>query len=63
MVKWTNKDPGPHTVTSDPAAPVSFGSGNLDSGGTYSFTFTQGGTYAYHCDYHATMHGTVIVQA
>jgi len=59
-VTWTNADGRPHTVTSDGGA---FDSGNLDEGGAFSFTFSEPGTYTYHCNYHGEMQATVIVQA
>jgi plastocyanin len=34
-----------------------------DNGGTYSFTFKEAGTYAYFCQVHPTMKGTVTVLA
>ena len=57
-VTWTNKDSVTHTVTSDTGA---FASGNLAPGKTFSFTFNQAGTFAYHCNIHTYMHGTVVV--
>jgi plastocyanin len=53
-----------HTVTSDTGAPVTFDSGALGSGGTFTFTFASPGTVNYHCTPHAGigMVGTVIVQ-
>ena len=57
-VTWTNNDSVTHTVTSDTGA---FSSGNLDPGQTFSFTFSQAGTFAYHCSIHTSMHGTVTV--
>jgi len=57
-IKWTNKDAVIHTVTSDNGL---FDSGNISSGGTYSFTFTASGTYKYHCTPHPSMTATVIV--
>jgi len=59
-VTWTNADDRPHTVTSQDGA---FDSGNLDEGGTFSFTFTAAGTYAYLCEYHPDMRATIVVQA
>ena len=59
-VVWTNNDSSPHTVTSNGG---SFDSGNMAPGQTYSFTFSEPGTYTYHCTYHPWMVGTVIVKA
>jgi plastocyanin len=58
-VTWTNKDSTTHTITSDTGA---FNSGNLSQGATFSYTFADRGTFAYHCSIHPTMKGTVIVQ-
>ena len=57
-IKWTNKDAIAHTVISDA---VLFDSGNMNSGATFNYKFTQAGTYNYHCTYHSMMTGTVIV--
>ena len=57
-VKWTNSDSSPHTVTADNG---SFESDSLSNGGTFSQTFNQAGTFAYHCEIHPTMQGTVQV--
>ena len=64
-VFWTNNDPAPHTVTSDTAGAFDSGTtGPLtNQGGTFQFTFTSPGTYAYHCSFHPWMQGTVIVKA
>lgn len=49
-----------HTTTSDASL---WNSGNLTSG-TFQFTFTQAGTFAYRCTVHPDeMRGTIIVQA
>lgn len=63
-VTWTVMGTMYHTVTSDAAAPVTFNSGNLVPGQTFSYTFTSPGTVGYHCTYHVSygMKGTVIVQ-
>lgn len=58
-VKWTNKDGVTHTVTSNSGE---FNSGNIGSGGTYSFTFTKAGSFPYRCTIHSNMTGTVTVQ-
>lgn len=57
-VTWTNADDRPHTVTSNDGA---FDSGNLDEGQSFSFTFTEPGTYAYRCNYHTEMQATIVV--
>jgi plastocyanin len=58
-VTWTNSDSMPHTATDEDDR---FDSGNLDPGQSFSFTFTAPGTYAYRCDYHSNMAGTIVVQ-
>jgi plastocyanin len=58
-VTWTNSDTAPHTATQDGGG---FQSGRLDNGSTYSFTFDTPGTYEYHCEFHANMHGTIVVK-
>jgi plastocyanin len=60
-VNWTNKDPYPHTVTSDDGSFQS--SGDLGMGQSHSSTFMSPGTFAYHCVYHSFMTGTVTVAA
>lgn len=59
-VTWTNTDDSPHTVTADGGA---FDSGNLDEGLSFSFTFTEPGTYTYVCNYHDEMRATIVVEA
>jgi hypothetical protein len=39
-----------------------FDSGILDPGGTFSWTFTDPGAIAYHCQLHPSMRGTVVVE-
>lgn len=56
LVIWVNATQAPHTVTGS-----SFGSGTINPGGSYSFTFTSAGTYAYHCSFHPYMTGKVNV--
>jgi len=38
-------------------------SGNVAPGASFSHTFTTAGSFAYHCNYHAVMKGTVTVSA
>lgn len=59
-VVWTNRDSTSHTVTSDTGV---WDSGILMTGKTFSFTFAQAGTFAYHCNIHPNMHGTIVVTA
>lgn len=58
-VNWVNKDSFAHTVTSDDG--TTFNSGTLAGGATFSFTPTVAGSFAYHCNIHSNMHGTLIV--
>ena len=57
-VKWTNTTTVAHTVTSDTGV---FNSGIINPGGTFKFTFTQKGTFGYHCMIHPFMTATIIV--
>jgi len=61
VVTWTNQDGAPHTIVSDTGSPVAFSSDSLSSGASYSFMFTQPGTYTYHCSIHPSMKGTIMV--
>jgi plastocyanin len=61
-VTWTNKDSAPHIVVSDTGAPQAFSSESLSDGASFIFTFTQAGTYPYHCSIHPSMKGTIMVQ-
>lgn len=58
VVTWTNNDSVPHTVTGGTGGPAS---GQIAPGKTYQFTFSNVGTYAYHCSLHPTMLGTIVV--
>ena len=58
-VTWTNMDSAPHTVTSDSGSELS--SATLSNGQSYSHTFTEAGTFAYHCGVHPTMKAKVVV--
>ena len=55
---WTNADNATHTVTADDG---SFDSGNVASSATFTHTFATAGTFAYHCNIHSSMHGTITV--
>lgn len=58
-VKWVNQDSATHQVVSDTGL---FNSGDLSKGQSFSFTFNQTGTYAYHCMIHPSMTGSIVVQ-
>lgn len=61
-VTWMNQDTTAHTVTSDDMKnSVHFDSGTLQPGQSYSYTFSQMGTYTYHCAIHPDMTGSVNV--
>ncbi len=62
-VTWTNQDDIEHTVTSGtPDRPDGrFNSRLSGKGATFSFTFTQPGTYSYFCNRHQSMRGEVRV--
>ncbi|RME88605.1 MAG: hypothetical protein D6770_06610, partial [Anaerolineae bacterium] len=57
-VTWTNMDSAPHTVTADDG---SFDSGTLRNGDSFSFTFNEAGTFAYHCSIHPYMTASITV--
>jgi plastocyanin len=57
-VIWLNQDSAPHTATAEDG---SFDTGTLEQGKLKSETFKRAGTYAYVCEIHPTMHGTVEV--
>ena len=63
-VTWTNNTAVGHTVTSDDGKSFDSGMANpiAAQGGTFSFTFTKAGTFAYHCEIHPFMKATIIVQ-
>ena len=57
-VIWQNQDTAPHTATADDG---SFDTGTIEKGKIGSETFKEPGTYAYFCEIHPTMRGTVEV--
>ena len=60
-VTWSNKDDEPHGIA---ATGNTFPKSKpLDTGDSYSFTFTTPGTYQYFCYVHPYMTGTVVVEA
>jgi plastocyanin len=55
-VKVTNKDGTTHTFTANKGA---FDTGDIDGGSSATVTVKKPGTYAYHCNIHSSMTGTV----
>ena len=74
-VQWVNDGPAEHSATADGGAwnsqgltPPSGGGayGGATNGGTFQFTFTQTGTFTYHCMFHPpslypSFVGTIVV--
>ena len=57
-VTWQNQDAAPHTAT---AEDDSWDTGTIEKGKIGSETFKEAGTFAYYCEIHPTMKGTVEV--
>jgi plastocyanin len=51
-VRFVNRDQEAHTITA---------SEGLDTSGTWTHRFTKPGRYAYYCELHPYMKGTIIV--
>lgn len=59
-VDVSNSDSATHTVTSDMAG--LFKADDVKQGTPVTFTApSRAGTYTFHCDYHPSMHGTLVV--
>jgi len=58
-VVWVNKDPFPHTVTSQTGG---FESHAIAPGQSWSYTTTKAGVFPYLCTLHSTMHATLKVE-
>lgn len=58
-VRFVNHDQEAHTVTASDGR--SFDSEGLDVGGTWTHQFSKPGRYAYYCELHPYMKGTIIV--
>jgi plastocyanin len=57
-VTVTNNDNATHTVTSDDGTSFDV---TVPSGKTATFTAPAAGTFKFHCNIHASMHGTLTV--
>jgi plastocyanin len=58
-VVWTNGGQMVHTVTAEDG---SFDSGQIDPGDRRGITFSQAGTYPFHCTPHPFMRGEIVVR-
>jgi plastocyanin len=58
-VTWLNEDDIPHAIATNERQ---FKSHALDTGDSFSFTFTQAGSYDYFCSLHPHMKGKIIVK-
>jgi plastocyanin len=56
-VTWTNNDSVTHQIKSD-----TFNSSGLTNGQTFSFTFTNSGSFDYSCAIHPSMTGKIVVE-
>ncbi|MCH7907904.1 MAG: hypothetical protein IIB26_10795 [Chloroflexi bacterium] len=66
-VTWTNLDNAPHTVSHglspDVEASPQFRSGTFNKDGTFTHTFDTAGTFAYFCEVHPSMVGSITVES
>ncbi len=58
-VTWHNADAFAHTVTSDDG--TTFNSGSVAGNGSFSYVANTAGTFAYHCNIHSGMTGSLVV--
>lgn len=59
-VTWKNEDSSNHTISSDSGSTLN--SSTVAKGETYSKKFDEIGTFNYHCDFHSSMTGIVVVE-
>lgn len=57
--RWVNRGPATHWVIADRGA---FDSGPLARGATFTFTVRTEGVLEYHCNFHPSMKGQVVVE-
>lgn len=60
-VTFGNEDLVPHTATADDKGKA-FESGSIAANGTWRFTARRKGVVTYHCRFHPTMKGTLVVR-
>ena len=60
-VTWTNLDSTPHQIINNPTGTAGLGqlfrSSPLETGQSFSYTFTSTGMFPYHCNIHPNMVG------
>ncbi len=62
-IQWSNDGTTTHTTTSLPGDPQSWDSGVMNSGDTYTVTFSTAGSYHYYCRIHGLiMSGYITVK-
>jgi plastocyanin len=62
-VTWKNADSATHTATADSVSAFQFDTGDIAAGATSrGVTFSQAGSFSYHCTYHSSMKATITVQ-
>lgn len=57
-IVWVNEDSVPHTITFDDGTDL----GTISPGGRLSLVTTKKATLSYHCSFHPTMKGKIIVE-
>lgn len=58
-VTFTNGDQTAHTATGNKPG---FDTGTVNPGKSATVVFNKPGTYTYYCQFHAFMHGTIVVK-
>jgi plastocyanin len=61
-VTWVNNGGGVHSTVANPGQADSWNSGGIADGNNYTYVFNTIGRFAYFCDIHPAMTGTVVVQ-
>jgi plastocyanin len=62
-ITWSNGDDSPHTATAaDDAQRGAFDTQVIKKGKSATITFGKPGTYAYICDLHPFMKGSIVVR-
>ncbi len=59
-ITWTNQDEVPHTATGEDRDVLQ--SGTISPGASFSQVFPEAGEFAYFCEFHPNMTGTIVVQ-